>query len=411
MIDRSVLLTRHGYLFTAALSEKERRRLYESGAVVIPFLGRRTLLVSGDTGVGLFYDEERIARHRAVPAPIATSLFGPGAVHGLDDEAHRHRKALFLQALGEEELDRLTAIARRRWRRELDRWRQDGVGEVYAAAVVAFGSSIVEWAGIDEPEPEMARHAQWLADIVNGFGVLGPAYVKAVVARRRSDAWATRLIRRARASGDAPSGSWVDRVASFVDADGQPLPERTAAVELLNILRPTVAVAWLAAFAALALEEHADWRVLISDERPSDRPLLAEAFAHEVRRYYPFVPVLAGRARHDFEFSGQRMRRGQRVLLDVYGTNHGTEWEDPWSFLPGRFLDVDPCDIPHFIPQGGGPRETGHRCPGEGVANRLVAVAVSELAKIDPVELPPQDLQFSMRRMPTRPASGVRMSP
>jgi fatty-acid peroxygenase len=411
MIDRSVLLARHGYLFTAALAEDERRRLHETGSVAIPFLGRRTLLVTGEAGVGLFYDEARIVRHRAVPAPIATSLFGPGAIHGLDDAAHRHRKTLFLDALQEQELDRLTTIARRRWRQELDRWRHDGGGEVYAAAVVAFGSSIIEWAGIEESDSSMARHARWLADIVNGFGVIGPAYVRAAVARRRSDRWAARLIRRARTDGAATPGGWLDRVASFVDDDGQPLPERTAAVELLNILRPTVAVAWLATFGALALEEHADWRALLSDEAPSDHPPLAEAFAHEVRRYYPFVPVLTGKAREDFEFSGQRVERGQRILLDVYGTNHGAEWADAWSFLPGRFLDVDPCDIPHFVPQGGGPRETGHRCPGEGVSNRLVAVAVSELARLDPVELAPQDLQYSMRRMPTRPASGVRLSP
>src|ERR1700712_3150976 len=32
MIDRSVLLARHGYLFTAALAEDERRRLPEAGS-------------------------------------------------------------------------------------------------------------------------------------------------------------------------------------------------------------------------------------------------------------------------------------------------------------------------------------------------------------------------------------------
>jgi fatty-acid peroxygenase len=410
-MDRSLLLARHGYLFTAALDEPERRRLHETDAVTIPFLGRRTLLVSGDAGVRLFYDETQIMRHRAVPAPIATSLFGPGAIHGMDDVPHRHRKRLFLEALRQEELDRLTVIARRRWRRELDQWRAAGAGEVYAAAVVAFGSSIIEWAGIDESESAKAEHARWLADIVDGFGVIGPAYVKAALARRRCDRWAARLISQARTDGSAPAGSWLDQVASFVDENGRPLPERTAAVELLNILRPTVAVSWLAAFAALALQEHPDWRARLRSTEAAEQQALADAFAHEVRRYYPFVPVLAGRARQDIEFAGQRLARGQRVLLDVYGTNHGAEWEDPWSFDPGRFLDVDPCDVTHFIPQGGGPRETGHRCPGEGVSNALVAVAASELAGLTPIELPVQDLEYSMRRMPTRPRSGVRLTP
>jgi fatty-acid peroxygenase len=86
------------------------------------------------------------------------------------------------------------------------------------------------------------------------------------------------------------------------------------------------------------------------------------------------------------------------------------EWSDPWSFDPSRFLEIDPCDVPHFVTQGGGPRETGHRCPGEGVANALIAVAVSELARLDP-ELPMQDMKYSMRRMPTRPVTGVELTP
>src|SRR4051794_23743736 len=53
--DRSLLLARHGYLFTAALHEDERRQLHEQSAVKIRFLGRPTLLVSGSPGVELFY--------------------------------------------------------------------------------------------------------------------------------------------------------------------------------------------------------------------------------------------------------------------------------------------------------------------------------------------------------------------
>jgi fatty-acid peroxygenase len=407
--DRAPLLARHGYLFTAALHEAERRRLHERGGVLVPFLGRSILVVRGSEAVEFFYDESRLERHRAVPAPVATSLFGAGAIHSLDDEAHRHRKLLFLGALSQPELDRLLAIAARRWQLELPEEPSGGELQVFPSAVTAFGSSIIEWAGIEEPEQEMRQHAQSMADIVDGFGVIGPAYLAAVRARRKLDAWATGLIRRERSSGSRFGECWLSRVARFVDLDGQPLDERTAAVELLNILRPTVAVSWLASFAAVALVEHPEWRDRIREEGGT-AGRCAAAFAHEVRRYYPFVPVLAARARVDTEFAGCSLPAGHRVLLDVHGTDHGAEWQDPWSFDPSRFLDTDPCEVAHFVPQGGGPRETGHRCPGEGVANGLLALTVSLLAARDRLDLPLQDRDFSMRRMPTRPASGTRVT-
>src|SRR4051794_22697030 len=88
--DHALLLARHGYLFTAQLEEGERRALYETGALGIRLLGRPTLLATGAEGVQLFYDESRLQRPRAVPPPVGLSLLGPGAVHALDDEAHRH---------------------------------------------------------------------------------------------------------------------------------------------------------------------------------------------------------------------------------------------------------------------------------------------------------------------------------
>ena len=248
-----------------------------------------------------------------------------------------------------------------------------------------------------------------MADIVDGFGVIGPAYVKAAVARRRCDTWAVGLIRAARDRATGQPASWVEQVASFVDVDGDLLSEKTAAVELLNVLRPTVAVAWLASFAVMALVEHPDWRERIRTDN-TEHGGVGEAFAHEVRRYYPFVPVLAARARHDLDFAGHRVLTGDRILLDVYGTNHGPSWENPWAFDPDRFVDVDPCSIRHFVPQGGGPVETGHRCPGEGISNGLLALTVKLLAGLDHLDLRPQDRHFSMRRMPTRPASGTWVS-
>jgi cytochrome P450 len=100
------------------------------------------------------------------------------------------------------------------------------------------------------------------------------------------------------------------------------LDDHTAAVELLNIVRPTVAVAWFVSFAALALHEHPQWRQRLAT---GSRMVLdddLEAFVHEVRRLYPFAPLLGARVDRSFTWRGNRFPQGRLVLLDVYGTNH-----------------------------------------------------------------------------------------
>jgi cytochrome P450 len=63
-----------------------------------------------------------------------------------------------------------------------------------------------------------------------------------------------------------------------------------------------------------------------------------EHFVQEVRRYYPFFPMVGGRARADFEWRGRRFAKGTWMLLDLYGTNHDPRsWEQPYSFVPVRF--------------------------------------------------------------------------
>ena len=48
----------------------------------------------------------------------------------------------------------------------------------------------------------------------------------------------------------------LEVVAWHRELDSKFLDEQTAAVELLNIVRPAVAVAWFVSFAALALHQH-----------------------------------------------------------------------------------------------------------------------------------------------------------
>lgn len=410
MVDQTLSLMRHGYSFAGGLRECSSASV-DSSAVPLRLLGRRALLVRGAEGVRLFYDTARLRRQGAVPRLIAGSLFGKGAVHGLDDAAHRHRKSLFVRAVEPAKVERLGDIAARRWRAASEGWTEVGGGEVYATAVEVFGGAVMEWAGVPCPEPLVAKRSRELAAIVDGFGVFGPAYLRARVARRRCDRWATEVIRRTRAGGvRVAEGSALSDVAWHRGLDGELLDDRVAAVELLNILRPTVAVAWFAAFAALALHQHPDWRLRVRTESGAGESESAQAFAEEVRRVSPFVPLLAAKARHDFTWRGHRIQTGQRVLLDIFGTDRdGQVWETDQAFDPARFIGTGAESSDSFVPQGGGPVATGHRCPGEGIAVTLLTVTVRQLAALN-WELPVQDVGFSLRRMPPRPRSGIRLT-
>ncbi len=274
---------------------------------------------------------------------------------------------------------------------------------LFDEAVQIIGAAVLPWAGVPAESPDIDRRARQLATIVDGFAKPGPAYVRATLARRELDRWARHLVSRSRSGQLHPApGSALHVMSSATDRHGGLLPDRVAAVELLNIVRPTVATAWFVAFAGKALHEHPQWRERIT---AGDQAAL-EAFVQEVRRLYPFTPWLTARARHAQDVHGIRVPRGGLVVLDVYGTLHDpAQWANPEEFDPSRFL-AGPVDPDVLVPQGGGDVATGHRCPGEGVVVTLLTVAVRRLAEL-PHSLPSQELGYDLSEMPTRPKSGV----
>jgi fatty-acid peroxygenase len=179
-----------------------------------------------------------------------------------------------------------------------------------------------------------------------------------------------------------------------------------AAVELLNVIRPTVAVCWFVAYSAHALHLWPEHRQALRDRRDG----YAEGFAHEVRRFYPFAPFIGGRAVRDLTWREQPIPAGSLVLLDLYGQNHDPVlWPDPYRFAPERFIgrQIGAYDL---VPQGGGDPRTGHRCPGEQITVALLTALVPRLADLD-YDVPDQDLRISLRRVPAKPASGVDIVP
>jgi fatty-acid peroxygenase len=360
-------------------------------------LGRRALVVGGEDGARLFYDQTLIRRRDAVPAALSDLLFGRGAVHGLDGDEHQARKDMFLRILRPEQVDRLAATAAARLDTAVADWSRRREVALFDELVQVYGHSVLDWAGTGCDGEQASAVSRDLAAIVDGFGGAGAAYPRAWAARRRVDRWARDVFRQVDDGRLVPPpGSAVDVIA------GSGLDRAVAAVELGNVVRPTVAVAWLGAFVALALIQHPEHGATLVHGTDEQRI----HFVDEVRRLYPFVPVLAGRLERDLSWRDHHMRADEALVLDVRGTNlDACAWSQPAGFVPERY-HTHPANEFQLVPQGGGRAETGHRCPGEPVTVALLAETARRLAALS---FTVRSTHYDPSRIPTRPDDGVRM--
>lgn len=369
---------------------------------------RRTVCMRGARAAALFYDEDRFIRSGAMPEPVRATLLGKGGVQGLDGEPHRVRKAMFMSLMTNDRVQELARLAEREWLSAIPSW----VGRerlcLYDAIQPILMRAVCAWTGVPLPREDEARRTRDAAALFDRAAALGIGHIQARLARRRSERWLAALIEKVRNDGiKPPPDSALGTIASHQDASGRLLSPRIAAVELLNVLRPTVAVSVYITFIAHALH-------CFRDASPGDDSEAAvERFVQEVRRFYPFFPALIARARRQFEWEGIDFPAGRRVLLDLHATNRSDEWRDPDVFRPERFLD-QPDDLFMFIPQGGSNHHRQHRCPGEAITLALMKMAAPMLIARLAYDVPEQNLRIDRSRMPALPAdrfviSGVQL--
>src|SRR3546814_7986900 len=118
-------------------------------------------------------------------------------------------------------------------------------------------------------------------------------------------------------------------IAKHRDLNGERLSLHVAAVDILNVIRPIVAVGVYITFVAHALHQFPECRRKVE---AGDDTSYTEMFVQEVRRFYPFFPAVAALVRREFEWRGYHFPSGRRVILDLYGTNHDARtWNAPRS--------------------------------------------------------------------------------
>ena len=88
----------------------KRCRHYDSDIFETRLLLQKTICMTGPEAAELFYQPDRFVRQDATPGRIQKTLFGQGGVQGLDDEAHRHRKHMFMSLMTPESIDNLKEL-------------------------------------------------------------------------------------------------------------------------------------------------------------------------------------------------------------------------------------------------------------------------------------------------------------
>lgn len=392
-------MIREGYQFL-----RNRRRGLHSNIFETYVLGERVICLSGEYAAELFYDTEKFIRKDAMPKRFKETLTGEGGVQSLDGSAHRHRKEAFMSLMSEEKIKQLKEMAAGQWERKLDDFERMPEVNVYEEAQELLLRLACQWAGVPLKEKQVEEKKEAIIQLFESPATLGYTQWKAKKARQELETWIAGLIKSVRKGDLIPyEGTAMKVFAFYRDERGELLSEKTAAVEVLNIIRPIVAISIYIAFEVHALIQHPKDHQKLASGNEKD----LQDFVQEVRRLYPFFPFNAARVKEDFEWEGYTFEKGTLTMLDFYGTNHDpTLWNNPEIFDPSRFKG-EPITPFNLIPQGGGEYIMNHRCAGEWATIEVMKTSLDYFANRMTFDVPKQDLSYSLVNIPSIPKSRI----
>ncbi|MEQ5787779.1 cytochrome P450 [Erythrobacter sp. NFXS35] len=393
--DSTLAFKREGYAFVG-----NRCREIGADAFRTRIMLREVVCMRGAEAAAQFYDGEHFTRSGAMPPTTLRLLQDKGSVQSLDGLHHRARKAMLLSLLTGPAVAAITDRFEAAWHDALPGWCARPSVVLHDEMQQLLCKAACDWAGVPVRGRALARRTEEMAAMIGSAGAIGPSVLGALMLRQRSEIWARRAVLTARERRETATPVGV--LAHHRDPGGNLLDPEAAAVELLNLVRPTVAIARFITFAALALHQHTDAAQWLAEDPEARAP----AFADEVRRFYPFFPVIGGTVRRPFAWHGHTFAQDDWVLLGLHATNHDPAlWDDPHAFRPQRFIAADPSSFA-LVPQGAGDHAADHRCPGEWFTIALIARAAVLLGKAT-WGVPRQDLSIPLNRFPTLPGRGM----
>lgn len=395
--DSTLALKHDPYFFISRTCQKLKSDVFFTRIMLKP-----TICMLGKEATEIFYNSKIMQRKGAAPAPLKATLFGKGGLQTLDGRSHQLRKQMMMSIMSADSVQQLTDTFHHWLKIYRDKWTRHDRIDVYSELQEILCRSVCAWAGIPLAEEEVKLRTRDLTSMFDKAASGGIQHFQSRAARKRAEEWITKIVEKLRISPYTEfNHSPCAQIANFMDENGQFLDAHVAAVEILNLLRPTVAVSVYIVFTLHALYFYPESRdkIIAGDRQHLDY------FIEEVRRFYPFFPTAIAKVKEDFEWRGFSFNKGTQVILDLFGTNNDPRiWEDPDDFIPDRFKNWD-HDAFNFIPQGGGNPWVQHRCPGESLTIALMNKAASFFVLEMNYVVPPQNMELDYTRLPALPES------
>src|SRR5699024_5115240 len=135
-----------------------------------------------------------------------------------------------------------TQTLREAWERRSSQWKPAVRRVLFTEFNAALTEAALLWSGETADARTVAARCSGLTAKIGSAGSVGPTNWRARMLRRRAESWAAATVEGIRSGAVPASSDGMARAIAEHREEGLLLTPSIAAVELLNVLRPIVAV-------------------------------------------------------------------------------------------------------------------------------------------------------------------------
>lgn len=388
-VESTPILFSEGYHFIRNICRELNSDVFETNLLL-----QQTICMQGEKAARIFGNENLFEREDGESKKLDHTLFGDGRISGIQGSVHLSRNKLSA-LLVKGGLNRLEKILEKQWTCFIAKWEKLAEVELYEEFEELLTRAACTWAGVPLEEDEVADRAAQLSASPDSSGEIIWSQVLNIINRKKAEMWAAKIIRGVRAGKLFPKENTPLHMISFEKTSDGQLPEpKKAAIELLNIIKPVVALARYFIWISRALYDYPQYREKLREDKN-----LNLHFVQEVRRFYLFFPFEVARIKKDFDWNGYHFPKGRRVLLD-FKNAQATRWNDPEKFRPERFATWSKIQDDGIAQDHS---EISSYCPVEQLVVRSMMITLKHLNQSIGYTVPEQDLSYKMNNLPPLP--------